>query len=230
MSVDIHVILNRGNMVTPGEWQQALSENGFALELEADFEPEEHQGYLLCTYQDSDTGFEYSFNELEEGMLDDETLQRIGDRDCLATFTAHEDMENSRVSATIAAAVLCALTGGLLLDDASEELFVEADEAVEYGHAAEDALQRGGGAPPEPGEAVQGGAPEIEVSVAPGGAASAEDTSYMNSPRYQALRARQLQIYLSLSNPDEASFEQLAELQALQKELDQLREEYARRH
>ncbi|HEY5994141.1 MAG TPA: hypothetical protein VIU46_06010, partial [Gallionellaceae bacterium] len=142
MSVDVHVILNRGKLAKPQQWRQAIIDNGFALELETGYEPEEHEGYLLCTYRDADSGFEYYFSELEEGMLDDEIMQRIGTRDCVVTLTAHGDT-NGLICATIAAAVLCAISGGLLLDDASEQLFVEADDAVEYARAQEAALSGG---------------------------------------------------------------------------------------
>ncbi|HEY5993625.1 MAG TPA: hypothetical protein VIU46_03395, partial [Gallionellaceae bacterium] len=110
-----------------------------------------------------------------------------------------------------------------------EELFVEADDAVEYARAQEAALS-GGGVPSAQKSAVPGGAPEIEVAVTHEGATTPVDIGYMKSPRYQELRERQLEIFLALSDPEEASFEQLAELQALDRELEGLRAEYARLH
>ncbi len=224
MSVDIHVILKQDHLATPLQWQQAISEAGFALELDTDFDPEEHLGYLPCRYQDEETGFEYSFCPLEEGWLDDEVMQTIGDRDCLVTFTTRSDT-NGFISSTIASAVLCAITGGLLLDDSSEELFVEADQAIAYGRAAEAAILGEGDAPAGPlhESAATGGKPALEVSVTHEGATAPIDISYMNSPRYQELRTRQLEIFLALDDPDAPGAAELAELQAIDRELGKLR-------
>lgn len=225
MSVDIHVILKQDHLATPGEWQQAITAAGFALELDTDFDPEEHLGYLPCRYQDEEAGFEYSFCQLEEGWLDDEVMQSLGDRDSLVTFTTRSDM-NGFISSTIASAVLCAITGGLLLDDSSEELFVEADKAIAYGRAAEAAILGESDEPVGPFHefAAAGLTPALEVSITHEGVNAPIDISYMNSPRYQELRTRQLEIFLSLDDPDAPGAAELAELQAIDRELGRLRD------
>lgn len=59
MSVDNIVILKKEKMITPFQWQQAIEECGFDLQLDTDFDVNEFIGYLPCVYRDEDTGFEY---------------------------------------------------------------------------------------------------------------------------------------------------------------------------
>ena len=49
------------------------------------------------------------------------------------------------------------------------------------------------------------------------------NVNYMSSPQYQALRARQMEIMMSAPDDGELSAEQMSELEALELELERLR-------
>jgi hypothetical protein len=108
-------------MLKPMEWSRAIREEGFPLELDTDFDPVEHTGFLPCKYEGAAAGFEYFFGEVAEMELEPEIVEELEGRDVAVTFTTHSDLREL-VSASIAAAVLCARADGLFFDESSGDV------------------------------------------------------------------------------------------------------------
>jgi hypothetical protein len=222
MSVDIHVILKKSNLPSPGRWQQAIAESGFPLQIDTDFDPEEFFGFLPCRYRDEEAGFEYSFEPLPEDFLDEEDMKRVGDRDCLVTFSTYSSMDDF-IASTIASCVLCQISDGLLLDEDADDLFLSADAAIAYGRKMESELLEEKSTDPIHAESSEHRQmPAIEVSITVDGQQSPLDVSYLGSPCYQELRARQLEIISSVGD-EEPTQAQRKELQAINEELEKMR-------
>jgi hypothetical protein len=127
MSVDLMVYLPRARMPAPATWASAIGEAGFeTTELDAHFDVDEHSGFLPCTLDGVESGFEYTSGPIEsiDGLELQETF------DFSVTFTTHSDLRELACSA-IAAAVLCSITNGVLVDPQADER-VESDEAIAW--------------------------------------------------------------------------------------------------
>ena len=222
MSVDIHVILKKSNLPSPERWQQAIAESSFPLQIDTDFDPEEFWGFLPCRYRDEEAGFEYSFEPLPEDFLDEEDMKRVGDRDCLVTLSTYSSMDDF-IASTIASCVLCQISDGLVLDEDADDLFLSADAAIAYGRKMESELLEEKSADrthADPSERRE--MPAIEVSITVDGRQSLIDVSYLESPRYLELRARQFEIISSVGG-EEPTQDQWKELRAINEELEEIR-------
>jgi hypothetical protein len=62
MSMEIYVFLNKSDMPSPPDWQRAIVESGFNLQLDLDFDQFTFTGFLPCNLDDRATGFEYYFS------------------------------------------------------------------------------------------------------------------------------------------------------------------------
>jgi len=110
MSVDLVVFTSRSAMPAPRVWARSIVDAGFPAELDSDFDLDTFNGFLPCRYDAADAGFEYF-----AGPPDAEGLALPPEIDFSVTFTTHSDMRELAAS-TVAAAVLCSLTGGILYD------------------------------------------------------------------------------------------------------------------
>jgi hypothetical protein len=128
MSVDLTVYLARANMPTPDRWARAIHEAGFPAELDADFDVDEHTGFLPCTYDGKPGGFEYYASKLEDEEHRD--LGLPAGYDFSVTFATHSDMRGLATS-IVAAAVLCQITSGRLSDQQAGE-DVEASRVLSW--------------------------------------------------------------------------------------------------
>jgi hypothetical protein len=127
MSVDLMVYLPRARMPTPARWASAISEAGFeALTLDTEFDVDEHSGFLPCRMDGAESGFEYASGPIEsiDGLELPETF------DFSVTLATHSDMRELACS-VIAAAVLCSITDGVLVDPQADER-VEAEDAIRW--------------------------------------------------------------------------------------------------
>jgi len=66
MSLEIYVFLERSAMLTPVQWQSAITEAGFAVALDIDFDPFTFTGFLPCQLNGHSAGFEYYFHPKEQ--------------------------------------------------------------------------------------------------------------------------------------------------------------------
>src|SRR4051794_24030812 len=110
MSVDLIVFTRRSAMPATSAWAQSIVDAGFPAELDHDFDVDTFGGFLPCRYGGVEAGFEYLAGPAENGDL--ELPQGL---DFSVSFTTHSDMRELAAS-TVAAAVLCMLTGGVLVD------------------------------------------------------------------------------------------------------------------
>lgn len=126
MSVDFFVYLSREAMPTPKEWARALVERGFPAELDEDFDVDDFSGFLPCSFDGVEAGFEYTSGSPE--ALDE--LELPGDCDFQVTFSTDSEARDL-ASSVVCAAVLCALSGGVLVDPRAD-LAVTAEDAVPW--------------------------------------------------------------------------------------------------
>lgn len=136
MSVENNIFLRRDKMPTPGAWVAAIRAHGFELDMDADFDVVEFEGFLPCTYKGKEAGFEYWAEETnpdelqEEGLLSDEERAQLGDCDFLITLETSSSFRDLTTS-VIAAAVLTELSDGFLAEGGAPP-FLLADNSVAW--------------------------------------------------------------------------------------------------
>jgi hypothetical protein len=132
MSIENVVILRREVIPSPEAWQAAIRAADFDMEIDTDFQWDEFDGFLPCTYKDKNAGFELFLDELDlDGLgLSDEEIAQIGDRDHVVVLVTHSDFRELMTS-MIAAAVLCSMTDGLLVEG-GEPPFIKAVDAIAW--------------------------------------------------------------------------------------------------
>ena len=113
MSIELTVFLPRAKMPTPNAWAQAIREAGFPAQLDDDFDVDTFSGFLPCTYDGKEAGFEYYATSVDAEERSDRSLS--AEHDFSVTFTTGSRMRELATS-VVAAATLCQLTGGLLSD------------------------------------------------------------------------------------------------------------------
>src|SRR5687767_5524169 len=111
MSVELTVYMPRVRMPEPREWALAIVDAGFLAELDPDFDVDDFSGFLPCRYDGDDAGFEYASGSIE--TIDE--LELPDDFDFSVTFATHSSMREL-ASSVVAAAVLCRVSGGILVD------------------------------------------------------------------------------------------------------------------
>ena len=134
MSVDLVVFMSRAAMPAPQTWANAIVEAGFPAELDSDFDVDTFSGFLPCAYDGAEAGFEYFAAPAEPNhpKLPPEV-------DFSVTFTTHADMREL-AAATVAAAVLCGLTDGILYDPQAD-LVVPASDASTWAREQLDEIE-----------------------------------------------------------------------------------------
>jgi len=136
MSVENNIFMVRGKLPSPQEWLEAITLNGFEMNMDINFDPVKHEGFLPCKYKGEDAGFEYwteevDINELlEEDMLTQEEANELDDRCFMVTLTTHSDFREYMTS-MVAAAVLCEISDGMLAEG-GEPPFITATNAVKW--------------------------------------------------------------------------------------------------
>lgn len=111
MSVEFTVYMPRAQMPTPSDWAEAIADAGFPAELDAAFDVEEFSGFLPCRYAGAEAGFEYSSGPIE--FVDE--LELPSEFDFSVTFATHSSLREL-ASSVVSAAVLCSVSGGVLVD------------------------------------------------------------------------------------------------------------------
>jgi hypothetical protein len=61
MSMELYLFLNRADLPSPEVWQQRITQSGFRLQLDTDFDPVTFTGFLPCMLEGQQLGFEYYF-------------------------------------------------------------------------------------------------------------------------------------------------------------------------
>jgi hypothetical protein len=118
---DLTVYLAREHMPNPSGWASAIVDAGFSAELDANFDGAE-------------SGFEYASGPIE--YVDD--LELPNDFDFSVTFATQSD-ERELAASVVAAAVLCSLSKGILVDPQAD-ITVESNDAIEWAREQLDEL------------------------------------------------------------------------------------------
>jgi hypothetical protein len=126
MSVDLTVYLQRESMPTPEDWAEAIDELGFPAELDPEFDVDAFSGFLPCTFEDEDAGFEYESGPIE--FVDD--LELPSEFDFQVTLSTHSELRELS-AAVVCAAVLCTIARGVLVD-LQGDIRVTAEDAVSW--------------------------------------------------------------------------------------------------
>jgi hypothetical protein len=126
MSVTMSVFVEEARVPTAIKWADAVRASGFDMDLDCDFDVHSFGEFLPCTYAGEDGGFEYFWEATSELELEDEVAKKVGCRDVVISLITEADMRGLMTS-TIAGAVLCVLTDGVLWDTEANELIPAAD-------------------------------------------------------------------------------------------------------
>ncbi|UOO88846.1 hypothetical protein LVJ82_15520 [Vitreoscilla massiliensis] len=135
MSVANNVYAMRQSLPTPKQWAAALLEAGFEVVLDSEFVWWEFEGFLPATYQGQEAGFELYVESVDANQLNKRERKHLQGRDTVVTLITHSDMREY-VSSMLAAAVLCALSDGLLAEG-GETPFIAAPDAIDWARDCE---------------------------------------------------------------------------------------------
>jgi hypothetical protein len=113
MSADLLVYLPRSAMPSPARWARAITQVGFPVELDADFDVDRSTGFRPCRFRGELSGFEYYSSALaDQGRTE---LGLPAGFDFSVNLLAHAD-HHEWETAVVAAGVLGWLSGGVLHD------------------------------------------------------------------------------------------------------------------
>ncbi|NVD69519.1 hypothetical protein HUX88_02970 [Duganella sp. BJB1802] len=131
MSYDLMVYLQRSSMPAPSLWKKAISDAGFAVALDDDFDVFSFVGFLPCSVDGEPAGFEYyvaptsseDFSELALAPEFDFSVQFcIGPQPLELT------------AALAASSVLASMSGGVLVDPQEGDIIAGRD-AIEWANS-----------------------------------------------------------------------------------------------
>lgn len=146
MSVTETVFLVRAQLPTRDEWQRALTQHGFSLVLDRQFDPARREGYVPCTLAGRDAGFEYVLQDIETYVAEQDFADhraQLGKRDIAVSFVTRSRFEHLQ-AAMAAAAVLATIADGLMWSDEAGDFM---DNVLE---AARDLAKEEPPRPPSP--------------------------------------------------------------------------------
>ncbi|MDX2218445.1 MAG: hypothetical protein SF172_05425 [Burkholderiales bacterium] len=143
MSADLKVFLSREQRWSPAQWQKQITDLGYPLSIDTDFDRESYSGFLPCRLHSEEIGFEYGFDPLEDTMfapsIVPEIARDIGERDVCVSFSMQSNTPGELTAGVMAAAALAKLCNGIAWDgDFVKRDPVEwaAELIREYGHEA----------------------------------------------------------------------------------------------
>jgi hypothetical protein len=128
--ISYNVFLDRERLPTGADWSRVLREGGFETQLDPDFEPRTHSGYLPCP--DERTGFEYYLEPFDAPTPEsgEEGAKVIGKRNAVVSFR-FSGRPSDREAAASAAATLTAMSDGILFDSEPGH-FISAADALSW--------------------------------------------------------------------------------------------------
>lgn len=113
--ISYNVFLDRERLPTAADWSRLLREGGFNIQLDPEFDPRTHSGYLPCP--DERTGFEYYLEPFDAPTpeIGEEGAKAIGTRNAVVSLR-FSGRPLDREAAIGAAATLAAMADGVLFD------------------------------------------------------------------------------------------------------------------
>ena len=131
MSFDLSVLFKAEKMVTAARWASAIREHGFEMTMVTDIDLRTLGGWLPCTWNGEDAGFEYYFTLASEDNFLAEMIEECGYVDFDASIMMSCRGEESVASGIAAAAVWAVLTGGVV-SNPQQGTDVEAEKAIAW--------------------------------------------------------------------------------------------------
>ena len=131
MSICTTVFLRKSRMPEPTRWAAAIAARKFPMTMDTDFDVMTFSGFLPCSYDGRQAGFEYYCAAVDRDEIRD-VVERIGDRDLMISFVTHSNFREL-MTATIASGVLCIEADGVLWDTEAGDVFA-ASQAHEWMH------------------------------------------------------------------------------------------------
>ena len=122
MSIVVSVYLKASDIPQPGDWQAAIRDSGFDVQLNTEFDPLTFSGFLPAMYRGEDTGFEFFLDEVDFEASDEQVRELLQGKDMVISLVTHSDLRELMVS-VIAAGVLAKLTNGILHDEEADEYY-----------------------------------------------------------------------------------------------------------
>lgn len=120
--------LNRKDVPARNSLQAAIHQLGFKIALDESYEPFETKGYLPCTLDGEDAGFDLRFQRVEEEVSSN-LASAIGDRDTAMKFRWAGD-PREQLAALAVCAALVEKFGAIVHEPERDELLT-LDELVE---------------------------------------------------------------------------------------------------
>jgi len=111
------VHLSRARMPSPPAWQNAIRAAGFSVEIDTDFDVDEFSGFLPCTVEGREAGFEYYASPWAplDATFDEEPEEVPPGTDFFVTLATSSSPREFAASIA-ASSVLCRMSGGQLTD------------------------------------------------------------------------------------------------------------------
>jgi hypothetical protein len=128
--ISYNVFLDRERLPTAADWARGLTQSGFETQLDPEFEPRTHSGYLPCP--DERIGFEYYLEPFDAPTpeIGDEGAKVIGTRNAVVSLRFSGRRLDQQAAAN-AAATLAALADGVLFDSEPGH-FISAADALSW--------------------------------------------------------------------------------------------------
>lgn len=113
--ISYNVFLDRDRLPLATDWARVIREAGFDVQLNLEFEPRSHSGYLPCP--DERIGFEYYLEAFSAPAFEfgAEGAKVIGARNAVVSLR-FSGRSADRTAAVAAASTLAAMTDGVLFD------------------------------------------------------------------------------------------------------------------
>jgi hypothetical protein len=129
--------LNRKDVPARDLLQAAIRQLGFKLALDDSYEPFETKGYLPCTLDGEDAGFDLRFQHVEEGVSSN-LASAIGGRDTAMRFRWAGDPREQLAALAVCAAL--ADKFGAIVHEPKGDRLLTLDELLEKARKASDSL------------------------------------------------------------------------------------------
>jgi hypothetical protein len=129
--------LQRNEVPTRQALQQAIDALKFKLSLDDGYAPFKTSGYLPCTLEGEDAGFDLRFKDADPTSAP-KLAAELGERDVELTFKWSGDVWEAASAAIFCAAL--AQNFGAIIFDAEAEVFISTDELIAKARKAVAAL------------------------------------------------------------------------------------------
>jgi len=123
------VFLTLSAIPSRDDWQDAIDSAGFPLELDEEFDPTRSQDLVVCRFEGQAAGFEYRIGPIPSNRW--HPAERFDGRAEFVTFGILTDENRAWSCALIAAAILCQIVDGLLVDNEAQQMS-EAAAVMDY--------------------------------------------------------------------------------------------------